>query len=262
MLDPTEEDSESSIADFLADVGASSSSDEELRHAHPPAAESSGDSSNDELPPPPPPQLLLASSAAGSAAGSAWEQLATSFRRSDPPQAVLRSFFSIGTWREPACQEKLWHRVLSSRVKNGAGSRGYIFNILKGLVAECDRQRLEVSEVILEHMLGLQAGAGSRPTAQVQIEPTDPPPTNPSPLAAMPKILRPAEPEPEQRTSSPVSDASPPLRQLHPMHILCLGSDCFCRTEATHCGYMRCRAEGYRSSPFDIAYHSYLPRAS
>jgi hypothetical protein len=68
------------------------------------------------------------------------------------------------------------------------------------------------------------------------------------------------EPEPEPGVGSryvvppPVAGA-PHL--LQPRHVISLGSDCFCRTQATRMGYVRRRVEGYASGPFDIAYHSY-----
>jgi hypothetical protein len=49
----------------------------------------------------------------------------------------------------------------------------------------------------------------------------------------------------------------PEPEQLRPRHVISLGTDCFCRTQATRLGYMKARAEGMDSGPFDIAYHSY-----
>lgn len=52
-------------------------------------------------------------------------------------------------------------------------------------------------------------------------------------------------------------EPEPEPEQLRPRHVISLGTDCFCRTQATRLGYMKARAEGMDSGPFDIAYHSY-----
>ena len=56
-------------------------------------------------------------------------------------------------------------------------------------------------------------------------------------------------------TSTAETAAAPP--PLRPRHVLSLGSDCFCRVLASSLGYLRRKAEGYESGPFDIAYTSH-----
>ena len=52
--------------------------------------------------------------------------------------------------------------VLAERQMDGAGSRGYICAILKGVVAQCDARRLEVAEDLLGMLLRLRSEEAAR----------------------------------------------------------------------------------------------------
>jgi hypothetical protein len=160
--------------------------------------------------------------------------------------------------------EGLWESVLAERVSAGAGSRQYVTGVLKQVVNMCDAERHEVSELLLEKLLVLQAGAAAHKAAAELAErtqlsgteargPRPEPEPEPEPDATKVSVLTPGIGS-GYVVPAPIGGA-PHL--LQPRHVVSLGCDCFCRTQATGLGFIRRRLEGYESGPFDIAYHSY-----
>jgi hypothetical protein len=96
------------------------------------------------------------------AAGVAWARTTACVRRSDAPTAVLEAYQAdVPEWAGIAAQSVLWEAILRPRAAGGAGSRGYVCQILKQVVGACDRGRLEVSDVLLQSLLRLQSARAS-----------------------------------------------------------------------------------------------------
>ena len=192
---------------------------------------------------------LAATATAARAPG--WAALRVSFCRSDPPVLVATAFRSVPGWQLTQVQEALWHDILSARVARGAGSREYVKQVLKAVVDACDRARVEIAEILLDKLLALRADAvvdsdvaeANAALAAVEFDATD-------------------ADRAEAQTKEPCdeefirSEDVLPNDELRP-HVIALGTDCFCRTQAVRLGWMASRAQGYQSGPFDIAYHSY-----
>ena len=180
-----------------------------------------------------------------------WEALRSSFCRSDPPGQVATAFRSVPRWQLTEVQEALWHDILSARVARGAGSREYVTAVLKSVVDACDRARVEVAEILLDKLLALRADAvvdndiaeANAALAAAEFDDTD-----------ADRI--------EAQTGKTCGEDTVHFEgvlsndELRP-HVIALGTDCFCRTQAVRLGWMASRAQGYESGPFDIAYHSY-----
>ena len=189
---------------------------------------------------------LAATATAASAPG--WAALRVSFCRSDPPGLVATAFRSVPGWQLTQVQEALWHDILSARVARGAGSREYVKQVLKAVVDACDRARVEIAELLLDKLLADAFVDSDVAEANAALEAVEFDATDADRAEAQTK-----EPCDEDFIRS---EDVLPNDELRP-HVIALGTDCFCRTQAVRLGWMASRAQGYQSGPFDIAYHSY-----
>ena len=120
---------------------------------------------------PPVPAAAAAAAATAAMAAAARTDAATiddvlaSFRRSDPHGDVVAVFQRVPRWSSAEVQASLWSHVLITREADGPGSCEYICRVIKALVSVCDRERLEVADILLEKLLLLRAAASARRAA-------------------------------------------------------------------------------------------------